>query len=72
MGLNLHDRRTLRALGDDLASEPVLARLAVMFAKLTAGEAMPEREQTRPGWPRVHRPARQPRPAIGGNPRPRW
>lgn len=69
MGLNLHDRRNLRALSDDLASDPVLARLAGMFTRLTAGEAMPEREQTRPSrardpvrWPHCH--GRQASPAM--------
>lgn len=62
MGLNLHDRRTLRSLGEDLrASDPALARLVSMFTKLTAGEAMPEREQTRPRQPRAHEPLRWPR-----------
>jgi hypothetical protein len=54
MSLTARDRHALDAIGAGLAgSDPGLAGFLSTFTRLTAGEAMPAREQLRLGWRRV-------------------
>jgi hypothetical protein len=46
MCLSARDQRLLDQAGEDVArSDPRLASMLAIFARLTAGEAMPDREQ---------------------------
>ncbi len=51
MSLSADDRRALNSITEGLAeSDPVLAGLLDTFTRLTAGEAMPAREQIGARW----------------------
>ena len=56
MSLSAHEQQALDSIGDKLSvSDPELASLLATFARLTAGEDMPEREKTREGTQRTGR-----------------
>jgi Protein of unknown function (DUF3040) len=51
MSLTAHERRALDFISEDLsASDPALAERLDMFARVTAGEVMPTREQIGHRW----------------------
>jgi Protein of unknown function (DUF3040) len=48
MSLSAHEQQALESIGDELTvSDPELASLLTTFTRLTAGEDMPVRDQTR-------------------------
>lgn len=73
MSLTAHDQRVLNSIEEGLASsDPGLAPLLAAFARLSAGEELPTREQIRSGRRRAHHPARaRRRPRHGASSRPR-
>lgn len=53
MSISERERQALDTIGDSLThSAPKLTSMLAMFARLTADEAMPARDQVQPGFPR--------------------
>jgi hypothetical protein len=74
MSLSLRERHALHSIEDRLCvSDPELASLLAMFARLTAGEDMPPPEKTQAGRRRASRCSRRNRwQPFRNMVRPRW